>query len=47
MLYIVYMDKKERKEFADSFDTYFTSATNAPSLEDDQWEILEVNGLCP
>jgi hypothetical protein len=37
------MNKKERKEFADSFDTYFTSATNAPSLEDDQWEILEVN----
>ncbi len=33
----------ERKEFAESFDTYFTSASNAPTLEADQWEILEVN----
>jgi hypothetical protein len=37
------MNKKERKQFAESFDTYFTSADNAPSLEDDRWEVLEVN----
>jgi hypothetical protein len=37
------MTVEERKEFAEEFSTYFTSAENAPSLEDEQWEILAVN----
>lgn len=37
------MTIEERQEFWDDFDTYFKSSNNAPSLDDDEWEILEVN----
>lgn len=37
------MTVEEREEFAKSFNDYFKSANNAPSLDDEEWEILEVN----
>jgi hypothetical protein len=39
------MRLNERIDFAESFDTYFTSASNAPTLEDDEWEILNVDRI--
>lgn len=37
------MTQEERVQFYETFDTYFKSSSNAPSLTDDNWEILEVN----